>query len=79
MDGKFQILENHAPMVAALGNGTVQIITGAGEFSYWNPKDNVLQVSSEKGRQVQFEITTGFVEVLHNEISLLVQGYTAVD
>jgi F-type H+-transporting ATPase subunit epsilon len=79
VDGKFQILNNHAPLVAALGDGSVQIITDEGDFSYWNAKENVVQVANEKGKQINFNITTGFVEVLNNEISLLVQGYTSQD
>lgn len=79
VDGKFQILNNHAPLVAALGGGSVQIITDEGEFSFWNASENVQQVANEKGKQIQFNITTGFVEVLNNEISLLVQGYSSQD
>ncbi|MFZ1751285.1 MAG: ATP synthase F1 subunit epsilon [Saprospiraceae bacterium] len=53
--GQFEILKNHAPIVAALGQGEVRIIDG-------------------KGDKKVFSIKKGFIEVLKNEISLLVQG-----
>ena len=53
--GEFEVLNNHAPIVAALGEGNVRII-------------------KEGGENVNFEIERGFIEVLNNEISLLVQG-----
>ena len=53
--GYFEILENHAPIVAALDSGNVRIRTAEG---------------SDK----TFSIEKGFVEVLFNKVSLLVQG-----
>jgi len=53
--GEFEVLNNHAPVVAALGQGKVRIIKDGGE-------------------KMNFEIEKGFIEVLNNEISLLVQG-----
>ena len=46
INGSFEILNNHAPIVAALG----------------------------KGEKIHFAIKKGFIEVLKNEVSLLVQG-----
>ncbi len=53
--GQFEILKDHAPIVAALSEGEVRIISDAGE-------------------KTTFNITKGFVEVLNNEISLLIQA-----
>lgn len=55
VEGKFQILRNHAPIVSALGEGGVTIRRADGQL-------------------ITFTIQRGFVEVLNNEISLLVQG-----
>lgn len=52
--GQFEILRNHAPIVAALGEGDIRVINAQGE------------------KQV-YSIKKGFVEVLRNEVSLLVQ------
>ena len=56
--GQFEILNNHAPIVSALGEGSVRIIKDGGE-------------------KLTFTIEKGFIEVLRNEVSLLVQGYEA--
>jgi len=55
--GQFEILNNHAPVVSALGEGTVRIIQGNGDTK-------------------TFTIEKGFIEVLRQEVSLLVQGVT---
>ena len=57
ISGKFEVLNNHAPIVSALTNGKVRIII-------------------EGGEKKSFEIKKGFIEVLKNDVSLLVQGVT---
>ncbi|HOY18892.1 MAG TPA: F0F1 ATP synthase subunit epsilon, partial [Haliscomenobacter sp.] len=34
--GEFQVLQNHAPIVSALSAGKVTIVTGAGEYRYYD-------------------------------------------
>lgn len=53
--GQFEILKDHAPIVAALSEGEVRII-------------------SNDGNKTNFNIEKGFVEVLNNEVSLLIQA-----
>lgn len=53
--GQFEVLNNHAPIVSALGTGEVRILKDGGE-------------------KMTFKIEKGFLEVLNNEVSLLVQG-----
>lgn len=55
ISGGFQILNNHAPVVAALLDGQVT-------------------VKKADGSTMEMNIQRGFIEVLNNEISLLVQG-----
>ena len=57
LKGQFEVLNNHAPIVAALGKGEVRII-------------------DIKGDKKTFSINKGFLEVLKNEVSLLVQCVT---
>ncbi|MFZ1705259.1 MAG: ATP synthase F1 subunit epsilon [Saprospiraceae bacterium] len=57
ISGKFEVLNNHAPIVSALTTGTVRIIV-------------------EGGEKKSFKIEKGFIEVLKNDVSLLVQGVT---
>jgi len=55
INGQFEILNNHAAIVAALGQGDVRIVDTIGEKKI-------------------FKIKKGFIEVLKNEVSLLVQS-----
>ncbi|MBK8502892.1 MAG: ATP synthase F1 subunit epsilon [Saprospiraceae bacterium] len=52
--GQFEVLQNHAPIVAALAEGSVRI-------------------KKANGETLSFDIKKGFIEVLYNQISLLVQ------
>ncbi len=54
-DGEFEVLKNHAPVVASLMNGRVRII-------------------DEANQSTEFNITKGFIEVLNNDISVLVES-----
>ncbi|HRF74970.1 MAG TPA: ATP synthase F1 subunit epsilon [Chitinophagales bacterium] len=52
--GSFEVLNNHAPMIAALTTGKMRVNTG---------KENVV-----------YNIKGGFVEILNNNVSVLVEG-----
>lgn len=53
-NGFFQVLNNHAAMVAALKEGNMKVETGTETNSY--------------------NITGGFVEVLKNKVTVLIEG-----
>ncbi|RME93520.1 MAG: F0F1 ATP synthase subunit epsilon [Bacteroidetes bacterium] len=74
--GEFQILNNHAPIVSSLLSGKVVMVTDAGEYTYWDAAAGETVKGTEPGRLVSYQIEGGFVEVLNNEVSLLVQGVT---
>lgn len=59
VSGEFEVLENHAPIVSALGKGKVRIKKSDGELN--------------------FSIEKGFIEVLRNDVSLLVQGVSGIE
>jgi F-type H+-transporting ATPase subunit epsilon len=58
--GSFEVLEKHAPMVSALGNGVVKILLD----------------KSGKNNNV-YTIKGGFIEVLDNKVTVLLEGVTA--
>lgn len=39
--------------------------------------EGAVKITASDGKVVKFRIENGFIEVLRNEVSLLVQGYTA--
>jgi F-type H+-transporting ATPase subunit epsilon len=48
-------LDRHAPLVAALGKGTIKVLKTKTEF-------------------IHYKIESGFVEVLNNKTTVLVEG-----
>ena len=60
IDGLFEVLDKHAPLVSALTKGTVKVL-------------------QDKTRTERFSIQGGFVEVLNNKATVLVEGATALD
>ena len=74
--GEFQVLKNHAPIVSALEEGKVEIVTGEGGYTYYDLVAGERKEGATAGNKLVFEIEAGFIEVLNNEISLLVQGVT---
>jgi F-type H+-transporting ATPase subunit epsilon len=55
INGSFEILENHAPIIASLGKGKMKIL-------------------KDKNTTELYEISGGFVEVLNNKASVLIEG-----
>ena len=55
VNGQFEILNGHAPIVAALAKGEVRIL-------------------DESNQRTTFRIEKGFIEVINNEVSLLIQA-----
>jgi F-type H+-transporting ATPase subunit epsilon len=53
--GSFEVLDKHAPLVAALGKGNIKVLKTKTDF------DN-------------YTIESGFVEVLNNKTTVLVEG-----
>jgi F-type H+-transporting ATPase subunit epsilon len=55
IDGLFEVLDKHAPLVSALGKGKLKIL-------------------KDKSSTESFQIQGGFVEVLDNKATVLVEG-----
>lgn len=73
VDGSFQLLNNHAPLVSALSGGSVTLQTAGDSYKYFDEDANAITDGSGV-RTLTFTILHGFVEVLNNEVNLLVQG-----
>ncbi len=59
IDGLFEVLNKHAPLVSALGKGNLKILKDKSTFE-------------------NYTIQSGFVEVLNNKATVLVEGATLV-
>ncbi|MEO7311869.1 MAG: ATP synthase F1 subunit epsilon [Chitinophagaceae bacterium] len=60
ISGLFEVLDKHAPIVSALGKGTVKVLV-------------------DKTSTVSYTINGGFVEVLSNKASVLVEGALEIE
>lgn len=58
VDGSFEVLDRHAPLIAALGKGKMKVL-------------------KDKSHADNYSIEGGFVEVLNNKATVLVEGATA--
>jgi F-type H+-transporting ATPase subunit epsilon len=67
ISGSFEVLEKHAPLVSALKAGRIKVL-----------KDKAA-MSGAQSHLVFFEIESGFVEVLNNKVTILVEGATAIE
>ena len=72
VSGAFQVLKNHAPIVSALEEGVVSIVTGEGYYSFYNAETGEMETAQETGKRLQYKVDGGFIEVLNNEVSLLI-------
>ena len=54
-EGSFEILDKHAPIIAALGKGKMKIL-------------------KDKSTSEMYDITGGFVEVISNKATVLIEG-----
>ncbi len=72
--GQFQVLRNHAPIVSALEKGKITVLTSEGTYRYFDEEQAAIVETDEPGKELIFEIESGFIEVLNNEVALLVQG-----
>jgi F-type H+-transporting ATPase subunit epsilon len=59
VSGSFEVLEKHAPLVSALGNGVVKIL---------------LDKSGKNNNA--YSIKSGFIEVMDNKVTVLLEGAT---
>lgn len=74
VEGSFQLLDNHAPLVSALSAGNVTLQTAGGRYTYFDADAKAMTAPQTDARSMTFTIDKGFVEVLNNEVNLLVEG-----
>lgn len=60
IDGLFEVLNKHAPIVSALKKGNLKVL-------------------QSKSQTSSYSIESGFVEVLDNKATVLVEGAVAID
>ncbi len=70
-DGEFQILNNHAPIVATLGQGTIHISVHEGTFNVFDDKTGKVRKCPTRVRTLLFDINGGTIEMSNNKVTVL--------
>ncbi len=73
-DGQFMVLKNHAPIVSSLEKGKITIVTSKGEYEYYDNDSGDIIKKSDPGKIITYNVNGGFIEVLNNEVSLLIES-----
>ena len=48
LDGLFELLNNHAPMISALKNGKIKVTHSTGEISFFDIRGGIVEVLNNK-------------------------------
>lgn len=70
-DGEFQILNNHAPIVATLGQGTIKIAVHESTYKSFDDKSGKVYTSPSQIKTLLFDITGGTLEMNNNKVVVL--------
>jgi F-type H+-transporting ATPase subunit epsilon len=71
LDGLFQILKGHAPIISALGKGNVKVDLSA---PYQSEEENELvEVDSKNQKTIHVKINGGVLEMQDNKVILLAE------
>ncbi|MBL7747252.1 MAG: ATP synthase F1 subunit epsilon [Chitinophagaceae bacterium] len=68
ISGSFEVLDKHAPLISALKAGRVKVL-----------KDRTALTTAGQTHVTSYDIQGGFVEVLNNKVTVLVEGATPVE
>ncbi len=70
LDGSFQVLNGHAPIISALAKGEVKVnLTGALDQETWNSD----LIKKDGGNVIRVAIKGGVMEMLNNKIIVLAE------
>ena len=70
-DGEFQILNNHAPIVATLGEGTIKIAVHESTFKDFDNASGKVYSSPSQAKTLLFDIKGGTLEMNNNKVIVL--------
>lgn len=70
LDGSFQVLNGHAPIISALAKGEVKVnLTGALDQETWDSE----LIKQDGGNVIRIAIKGGVMELLNNKIIVLAE------
>jgi F-type H+-transporting ATPase subunit epsilon len=72
LDGSFQVLNGHAPIISALKAGMIKVDL-AETFEREEKTSDLIQEDRSNGKVIQVEIKGGVIQLLNNKIIVLAE------
>lgn len=70
INGSFQLLENHAPIISALGKGKIKVDLD-GSYKEFEVMENEIERDDSNDRVIRLTINGGVVECRNNKVIVL--------
>ncbi len=71
INGEFEMLENHAPIVSLLGKGTVKVRVHGQDYKSFDELPEVIAPSSDDAKVLTLNIQSGTIEMKDNKVIVL--------
>lgn len=71
INGEFEMLENHAPIVSLLGKGTVKVRVHGQEHKSFDELPDVIVPSANDAKVLTLNIQSGTIEMKDNKVIVL--------
>ena len=71
VDGSFQILKNHAPIISTLKQGEVVIAEGKADADYEAANAGIVSGDAKNKKLVSVQINGGVIELSNNKVIVL--------
>lgn len=72
LDGSFQVLNGHAPIISGLSNGTVKVDLPV-PFDVGEKTSNLIQKDSSNAKVIRVAIKGGVMEMFNNKVIILAE------
>ena len=72
VEGSFQLMNNHAPIISALSKGTIKLDLAQGTQNY-EPIEGKVETSSKSDKLLFVHIKGGVIEMQNNKVIILAE------
>lgn len=72
LDGLFQVLDNHAPIISALAEGTIKVSLNNAEMQY-DDLSGEIENDASNDKIIRVKIKGGVMELLDNNVIVLAE------
>ena len=72
-EGSFGLLQNHAPIISTLKQGTIKVLQKEGGKNDFNPETGKIVHSTKNDKELSFAIDGGVIEMNNNKIIVLAE------